>query len=187
MRREVPLEGAIRRATPEDRPAIADLIATSARRLCGEDYSETQIESALLTGVFGVDSALIEDGTYFVVEVEGALVGCGGWSKRKTLFGGDGYARRDEEMLDPRSEPAKIRAFFVHPEWARQGIGKRILERCESAAAAQGFGALEMMATLPGVRMYRALGYEVGERVEYEMDDGVSIELVRMGKSLRTG
>lgn len=177
------MEGDIRKATLEDRPAIADLIAKSARLLCGEDYSETQIESALETGVFGVDSTLIEDGTYFVVEMEGRLVGCGGWSKRRTLFGGDAFAGRDAETLDPRSEPGKIRAFFVHPEWARRGIGRRILERCESEARAEGFGALEMMATLPGVRMYRALGYDVGERVDYEMDDGVVIEFVRMAKS----
>ena len=178
------MEGVIRKATAEDRPAIVDLIAKSARRLCGEDYSETQIESALETGVFGVDSTLIDDGTYFAFEIEGRLVGCGGWSKRRTLFGGDGFTRRDAEMLDPRAEPAKIRAFFVHPDWARRGIGRRILERCESEALAQGFHSLEMMATLPGVRMYRALGYDVGEGVQYEMDDGVSIEFVRMSKSL---
>ena len=177
------MAGVIRKATREDKPAIADLIANSARRLCGEDYSSTQIESALETGVFGVDSALIDDGTYFVVEMEGRLVGCGGWSKRRTLFGGDVFAGRDAETLDSRSEPAKIRAFFVHPEWARRGIGRRILERCESEARAQGFHSLEMMATLPGVRMYRALGYDVGERVDFEMDDGVSIEFVRMDKS----
>lgn len=167
-----------------DGPAIAELIAESARGLCGDDYSAAQIESALRTGVFGVDSTLIADGTYYVVAVQDRLVGGGGWSKRRTLFGGDRFAGRDAEMLDPRSEPAKIRAFFVHPDRARQGIGRQILERCESDARANGFGSLEMMATLTGVRMYRALGYDVAERVRHEMDDGVSIEFVRMRKEL---
>lgn len=178
------MERALRNATSKDGPAIAELIAASAHGLCGDDYSDVQIESALRMGVFGVDSALIADGTYYVVEVEGRLVGCGGWSKRRTLFGGDRFAGRDAEMLDPRSEPAKIRAFFVHADWARQGIGRQILERCESDARASGFRSLEMMATLTGVRMYGALGYDVAERVRYEMEDGVSIEFVRMRKEL---
>jgi GNAT superfamily N-acetyltransferase len=177
------VERTLRTATPEDAPAIAELIAESARRLCGDDYGVHQIESALETGVFGVDSTLIADGTYFVVEAGGRLVGCGGWSKRRTLFGGDRFAGRDAELLDPRSEPAKIRAFFVHPDWSRKGIGRRILERCESDARAHGFRSLEMMATLTGVRMYGALGYEIAERVVHEMEDGVSIEFVRMRKS----
>lgn len=134
--------------------------------------------------MFGVDTALIVDGTYFVAEIAGRLVGCGGWSRRRTLFGGDRFAGREAEELDPRSEPARIRAFFVHPEWSRRGIGKRILERCESDARAHGFRSAEMMATLPGEKLYRALGYAVVERVRYEMDDGVMIELVRMQKEL---
>lgn len=176
--------GALRRATLDDRPAIAELIAVSARGLGRGDYTDRQIESAIETGVFGVDTDLIRDGTYFVVEAEGRLIGCGGWSRRKTLFGGDRFARREAEELDPRSDPAKIRAFFVHPEWSRRGIGRRILERCEREAGAHGFRSLEMMATLPGVRLYRALGYVEDERVEYEMDDGVRIEIVPMRKSL---
>ena len=176
--------GALRRATLDDRPAIAELIAASARGLGRGDYTDRQIESAIETGVFGVDTELIRDGTYFVVEAEGRLIGCGGWSRRKTLFGGDRFARREAEELDPRSEPAKIRAFFVHPEWARQGIGRRILDRCEREARAHGFRSLEMMATLPGVGLYRALGYVEDERVRYEMDDGVRIELVPMRKVL---
>jgi GNAT superfamily N-acetyltransferase len=184
MRRAEGPDGVLRKATLDDRPAIAGLIAESARGLGREDYTERQIESAIETGVFGVDTDLILDGTYFVVEAEGRLIGCGGWSRRKTLFGGDRFARREAEELDPRSEPAKIRAFFVHPEWSRRGIGRRILERCESEAQAHGFRSLEMMATLPGVRLYRALGYAEGERVEYAMDDGVAIELVPMRKFL---
>ena len=176
---------ALRTATLDDRLAIADLIAESARGLGRPDYSQRQIESALETGVFGVDTDLIRDGTYFVVESERRLVGCGGWSRRKTLFGGDRFAGRAAEELDPNTEPAKIRAFFVHPEWSRRGIGRRILARCESEARAHGFRSLELMATLPGVRLYRELGYTEGERVRYAMDDGVVIELVPMRKDLR--
>jgi GNAT superfamily N-acetyltransferase len=173
----------IRTATRDDGPAIARLIAESARGLSRDDYTERQVKSALETGVFGVDTDLILDGTYFVVESGGRLIGCGGWSRRRTLFGGDRFAGRQAEELDPRIEPAKIRAFFVHPEWARRGIARRILEHCESDARDHGFRSLELMATLPGLRLYEAFGYVAEERVTYEMDDGVSIELVRMGKS----
>lgn len=174
----------LRKATLDDRPALADLIAESARGLSADDYTTEQIESALGTGVFGVDTALIVDGTYFVAEMEGRLIGCGGWSRRRTLFGGDRFGGREAEELDPRSEPARIRAFFVRPEWSRRGIGRRILERCESDARVHGFQSSELMATLPGEKLYGALGYGVVERVEYEMADGVMIELVRMRKLL---
>ena len=177
------MDWVIRVATLDDRPALEELIATSARGLSRDDYTEEQVESALATGVFGVDTDLIRDGTYFVVESAGRPIGCGGWSRRKTLFGGDRFAGREAEELDPRSEPAKIRAFFVHPEWSRRGIGKAILERCESDARASGFHSLEMMSTLPGRKLYEALGYVVGERLTFEMDDGVPIELVRMSKT----
>lgn len=180
---EKALEPAMRKATLDDRQAITDLIAASARGLSRDDYTDRQIESALETGVFGVDTDLIVDGTYFVTEVDGRLIGCGGWSRRRTLFGGDRFAEREAEELDPRNEPAKIRAFFVHPTWSRRGIGKRILERCESDARAHGFRSLELMATLPGRKLYQALGYIEEERVLYKMDDGVPIELVRMSKS----
>lgn len=174
----------IRRATLADRSALHDLIARSARLLSRGHYTERQVESALATGVFGVDSELVADGTYFVAETDGKLVGCGGWSRRKTLFGGDAFAGREAEPLDPARDPAKIRAFFVHPEWARRGIGRAILERCEAEARAAGFGALEMMATLPGLEFYQAAGYAFDAAVEYEMDDGVSIDFVRMSKAL---
>lgn len=172
----------LRKATLDDKPAISTLIAESVRGLSRLDYDEEQIERALATSVFGVDTELIVDGTYFVVEVDGQLVGCGGWSKRKTLFGGDRFAERASENLDPRYEPAKIRAFFVHPQWARRGIGKTILRRCEADARAGGFQSLELMATLPGLKMYQAFGYVAGEQVLYQMDDAVAIEFVRMNK-----
>jgi N-acetylglutamate synthase-like GNAT family acetyltransferase len=176
--------GSLRAATLDDCPAIAELIAASARGLSREDYADEQVESALATGVFGVDSEMIADGTYFLAEAEGRLIGCGGWSRRRTLFGGDRFAGRESEALDPETEPARIRAFFVHPQWARRGIGTRILARCESDARAHGFRSAELMATLPGEKLYAALGYEAVERVEYEMENGVGMELVRMRKDL---
>ena len=172
----------VRKATLDDKPAITILIAESVRGLSRDDYTDEQIESAIKTAVFGVDTDLIIDGTYFVVEVAGQLIGCGGWSKRKTLFGGDQFTERASEELDPRAEPAKIRAFFVHPQWVRRGIGKTILQRCESDAQAHGFQSLEMMATLPGLKMYQVFGYIVSEQVLYKMNDGVAIEFVRMNK-----
>jgi len=174
----------LRPATLADRPAIAELIARSARGLSRDDYEDRQIESALATGVFGVDSDLIADGTYLVAEAGGRIVACGGWSRRRTLFGGDRFAGREADLLDPSRDPARIRAFFVDPAWARRGIGRAILERCEAEAGAAGFRALEMMATLPGLPLYRASGYAVDERVEHVMDDGVSIAVVRMSKPL---
>jgi N-acetylglutamate synthase-like GNAT family acetyltransferase len=178
------MEPVIRKATLDDRPAIEELIVKSARGLSRQDYSDRQIEAALAT-VFGVDTDLILDGTYFVVEASHTLIGCGGWSQRKTLFGGDRYPGREAGELDPASEPARIRAFFVHPDWARKGIGAAILARCESEAHAAGFRALELMATLPGVRLYAARGYDGRQRVEYELGDGVIIEFVPMRKDLR--
>lgn len=174
----------LRKATLDDKPILTQLIHESVRGLSRDDYTEQQRESALATAVFGVDTALILDGTYFVAEVAGQVVGCGGWSKRKTLYGGDSYSQREAGELDPASEPAKVRAFFVHPEWSRRGIGKAILHRCEADAQAHGFRALEMMATLPGLKMYSAFGYAVSERVLYQMDDGVEIEFVRMNKTI---
>src|ERR671920_344754 len=144
------MEYGIRRATLEDRAALERLIAESARGLSRGDYSDEQVEAALAS-VFGVDTDLIHDGTYYVAEAEGEPIGCGGWSKRKTLFGGDRFAARDSGYLDAATEPAKIRAFFVRPDWARRGVAGSILETCEREAQAEGFRSLELMATLPGV------------------------------------
>ncbi|MDX6694297.1 MAG: hypothetical protein QOF02_1900 [Blastocatellia bacterium] len=174
----------IRKAKLDERAAIEQLIAESARHLSLEDYSAGQIEGAINT-VFGVDTDLILDETYFVADSHGALVGCGGWSRRRTLFGGDRFAGRDSSALDPQTEAAKIRAFFVHPSWARKGIGRAILSACESEAKDAGFRALELMSTLPGLKLYRACGYADDERFELEVGDGLSIALVRMRKELR--
>ncbi len=173
----------IRKARLADREAIQELIALSARGLSHADYSHQQIESAIVD-VFGVDSSLIADGTYFIAEHEGKLVGCGGWSTRKTLFGSDQFATRDATELDPRTDAAKIRAFFVHPDWARKGIAKAILSRCEDEARAAGFRSLELMATLPGGRFYLAAGYQASARIDYQMTNGVALPLVPMKKQL---
>lgn len=173
----------IRRAVLEEREAIRTLIAESARRLSREHYDDRQIELAIET-VFGVDTDLIEDGTYFVAEDSGMLVGCGGWSKRKTLFGGDQFSSRDAGYLDPESEPAKIRAFFIHPGHARKGIARAILARCESEARAQGFRALELMATLPGIEFYTSCGFSPAGTFDLDLTDGVKLNLVPMRKQL---
>ena len=173
----------VRTATLDDREAITRLIAESARRLSREHYADAQIEAAVAS-VFGVDSSLIEDGTYFVAEQDGTLIGCGGWSKRKTLFGGDQYSTRDTAMIDPATEPAKIRAFFVHPDHARKGVARAILSMCETEARANGFGALELLSTLPGIKFYEANGYSPNGNFDLELTNGVKIPFVPMRKQL---
>ena len=172
----------IRPATVADAPAIAALIDTSVRVLQANDYSAEQIEGALGT-VFGVDTQLIADGTYFVVETSArAFVGCGGWSKRRTLFGSDNGPRSEAALLDPTCENARIRAFFVHPDWARRGIGSLILDTCESAAIEAGFHGFELGATLTGERLYSARGYAWAERIEVPLPNGASLPVIRMLK-----
>jgi GNAT superfamily N-acetyltransferase len=173
----------LRKASFEDVPTLIALIARSARGLSSADYRPSQVEGAL-RGAFGVDSQLLEDQTYFVAEQDGAIVGCGGWSFRSTLFGGDARADRDASMLDPRTQPAKIRAFFVDPAHARRGIGSMLLDRCEQEARAHGFSHAELMATLPGVKLYAVRGYVGTDRVRYELGSGESIEFLPMRKSL---
>jgi N-acetylglutamate synthase-like GNAT family acetyltransferase len=172
----------IRRATPADIAELARLIAASVRVLGSRYYTGEQIEEAL-EHIFGVDTQLIEDGTYYVAEAEGRIIGCGGWSKRRTLFGGDQAKRgADDSLLDPALEPARIRAFFVHPEWARKGVGARVLKTCEAAAGQEGFTRLELVATLPGEPLYTAAGYQVIERMDLPLPGGRRIAALRMGK-----
>jgi GNAT superfamily N-acetyltransferase len=173
----------LRAATFDDVAAIESLIARSAHGLSAGDYSREQVDGAL-RGAFGVDTQLLRDGTYFVVHCNGELVGCGGWSYRRTLFGSDARADRDPQALDPGTDAAKIRAFFVHPGYARRGIGSALLERCESEAHARGFRRLELMATLPGVRLYRARGYLPGEPIEWPVPGNLTIRFVPMSKAL---
>jgi len=173
----------LRRATLADVPQIEALIARSARGLSAEDYRPAQVEGAL-RGAFGVDTQLLADQTYFVAEEDRQIVGCGGWSYRSTLFGGDARAGRDATRLDPKTQAAKIRAFFVEPALARRGIGSMLLERCEQEAFAQGFTAVELMATLPGVKLYAARGYSGSSRVHFDVGQGETIEFIPMRKVL---
>ncbi|WP_241655022.1 GNAT family N-acetyltransferase [Granulicella sibirica] len=166
---------------PEEIPAVAQLIGASVRGLQTGDYTEEQREAALAT-VFTVDSRLVQDGTYFgVVTDDGTLVGCGGWSARKTLYGGDHQVEEvSEDFLDPATDPAKIRAIFVHPDYARQGIGGLLLRVAEDAAAAEGFHRFEMASTLTGLQFYCQSGYRPLEQIRVPVADGQAIEVVRM-------
>jgi GNAT superfamily N-acetyltransferase len=177
---------ALRLAEARDIFALELLIPLSTRALQSAYYSPAQIEAAL-GSVFGVDRQLIADGTYFVVEEGATLVGCGGWSKRKTLYGADqGRDPRLDALLDPSTAPARIRAFFVHPRWARRGIGRKLLAACEEAAAAAGFRSLELVATLAGVPLYAAGGYRTLERYDLTLANGLPLPVVRMAKSTRS-
>lgn len=186
----------LRLAVPEDVPVLRELIEASVRGLQTEDYTPAQIEGALKT-VFGVDSQLIADGTYIVAEApsrpEGSsqqastqgkwtIVGCGGWSKRKTLYGSDHWTGREDSLLDPQGDAAKIRAFFIHPAWARQGVGSRILQACESAAHAAGFTRYEMGATLTGAKLFGARGYVPVKPISIPLANGETLPVIHMEK-----
>ncbi len=178
----------IRLARADEIPALEKLIARSVRALSEGFYTPRQIELALVH-VFGVDSQLIADGTYFVAEADGqraacAIVACGGWSKRRTLYGGDQMKAGADNLLDPRTEAARIRAFFVDPAWARRGIGRQLIDACETAARAAGFTRLEMGATLPGVPLYEAVGYRAVESLAVPLPDGETLPIIRMEKLL---
>ena len=179
----------IRLATFADKQALEALIARSARELSVDEYSPAQVEGAL-RGAFGVDTQLIVDGTYFVVQHAETLIACGGWSCRRTLFGSDAGAHRDAAALDPRIDAARIRAFFVDPAYARRGIGTQLLQHCENAARERGFSSFELMATLPGVPLYAARGYVAGTPVQVPLGAGsteaaatLTIKFVPMRKS----
>lgn len=174
----------IRKATRQDAAEIADLVTASVRGLAKGIYGDHQIELSIRS-VFGVDRQLIDDDTYFVAIRENGIVGCGCWSKRKTLYGASDCAdSREPELLDPQTDAAKIRAFFVHPDAARKGIGRAILETCEAEAAAAGFSRAEMMATLPGVPFYEKEGYICGDQTEVPVGESESIICIRMDKEL---
>jgi GNAT superfamily N-acetyltransferase len=177
----------IRLATQADIPTLHALIESSVRVLQANDYTPAQIEGALGT-VLGLDTQLIEDETYYVIEAttpsgEKVIAACGGWSKRKTLFGSDHAAVRESELLDPKTDAAKIRAFFVHPDWARRGLGTLLLETCENTAKAAGFTGFEMGSTLTGVALYKLRGYHVVEPIAVPLRNGEALPVVRMAKS----
>lgn len=178
----------IRIAVPGDVSALTEMIAQSVRTLQAEDYSEAQREAALKT-VFGIDSQLVADGTYLVAEASGAhpglpkIAGCGGWSKRKTLYGGDHWEHREDAvLLDPHTDAAKIRAFFIHPAWARTGVGTLLLNACEEAARAAGFVRYEMGATLTGAKLFGARGYVAVKRIEVPIGEGLRLPVLHMEK-----
>jgi GNAT superfamily N-acetyltransferase len=194
----------IRQAVPADVPGLRLLIEASVRELQAEDYTLAQMEGAL-DSVFGVDSKLIEDGTYLVAEAteaktvdalsdaqkttegknsgsEWVIAGCGGWSKRKTLYGSDHWTAREDTLLDPKRDAAKIRAFFIHPAWARRGVGTKILEACEAAAREAGFTSYEMGATLTGAKLFVAKGYVAMEKIEVPLKNGISLPVIHMAK-----
>jgi GNAT superfamily N-acetyltransferase len=177
----------IRPAVPGEISVLNALIELSVRRLQASDYTPEQIEGALQT-VFGVDTQLVADGTYLVVEthspqIEPRIVGCGGWSKRKTLFGADHWTGREDDLLDPRLDAAKIRAFFIHPDWSRRGIGSLLLQACEDAAKAAGFTAFEMGATLTGAKLFGTKGYLPVEHVTIPLVNGTSLPIIHMRKT----
>ena len=186
----------LRLAVPEDVPVLRKLIEASVRGLQTEDYTPAQIQGALET-VFGVDSQLIADGTYIVAETLSAtipsaeaadtksnwiIVGCGGWSKRKTLYGSDHWTGREDALLDPHRDAAKIRAFFIHPGWARQGVGSKILQACEEAAHSAGFTRYEMGATLTGAKLFGAKGYLRVKLISIPLNNGETLPVIHMEK-----
>ncbi len=173
----------MRLATPDDLPALRELIPASVRALSPGYYTPAQIESSI-RHVFGPDTQLVADGTYFVVVEEGRIVGCGGWSRRRTLYGGDRMKAEEDPLVDPAVEPARVRAFFVHPEWARRGVGTRILNACIGAARKAGFRRLELVATLPGEPLYRSFGFVAEERFDAPMADGTTLPVVRMTRAV---
>lgn len=173
----------LRVALRTDLPALERLIDASVRALSAGYYTPAQVESGLRF-VFGPDTQLIDDGTYFVVETDGGLAAAGGWSHRRTLYGGDQSKQGPDPELDPATEPARIRAFFVHPSHARRGLARMIHDRCVGDARAQGFRELELMATLPGEPLYLALGFAPLEREAPRLPDGERLPMVRMRKRL---
>jgi GNAT superfamily N-acetyltransferase len=163
----------------DDIPALRVLIEDSARRLSVGFYSIQQIDAAV-AAVFGVDSQLVMDGTYYLIESPDGLVAAGGWSGRRTLYGGDQMKGSEDPALDPATEPARIRAFFVHPDWARRGLARRLYAECAREAWAAGFRSFELMATAPGEPLYKALGFTVVERMTANLPGDVSLPFARM-------
>jgi GNAT superfamily N-acetyltransferase len=173
----------LRVATMADLPALQALIATSVRGLSAGFYAAAQIEAAI-TEVFGVDTQLIADGTYYVIDGASGPVAVGGWGLRRTLYGGDQLKGEEDPILNPKTDPARIRAFFVHPAHARRGLAGRLYNECARAAHAAGFRGLELMSTLPGEPLYAALGFSPVERIALPLPGGVELPLIRMARRI---
>jgi GNAT superfamily N-acetyltransferase len=172
-----------RTATFDDVYEITELIKISIRVLGAEFYDNKTIESAL-QGAFGVDTQLIKDKSYFVIENNGRIIACAGWSFRKTLFGSDSNNLRNPEKLNPATDAAKIRAFFIHPNYARQGLGKVLLDTCEKAAQKHGFSKTELMSTLSGIQFYTKNGYQGSDYIQHDMGNEHFIRFLPMYKNL---
>jgi GNAT superfamily N-acetyltransferase len=171
----------IRTATDVDVPTLMPLVVAAIEALQRDFLEDDQIEAS--KAIMGIDHQLIDDGTYFVVEIDGTVAGCGGWSRRATLYGGDHSAGRDAALLDPATEPARIRAMYTHPAFARRGVGRLIIQTCEAAATAEGFAMLELMATRSGRPLYEAVGFQAMDEVEDD-SGGVPVPLTRMRKPI---
>jgi GNAT superfamily N-acetyltransferase len=172
-----------RLAAPADLPALKTLMAASIRRFIGAHFDAARVDASF--EIMGVDTQLIDDGTYFVIEHEGRIVGCGGWSRRATMFGGDHSGSRDARLLDPATEPARVRAMYTHPDFGRRGIGRLALSLCENAAVREGFRMLELVATVAGEPLYSACGFSVTERIEVATSRGVAVPCARMNKGIK--
>lgn len=173
----------LRPARHADIPALAALIDLSGRALSVGYYTPEQAD-AITRHVFGVDTQLVDDATYFAIEHDGRIVACGGWSRRRTLFGGDQTKTGPDPLLDPATEPARIRAFFVHPSMARRGLGRQLMAACIDAATRAGFGSLELASTMPGEPLYLAAGFTVVERFALSLPGGIEVPLARMRRAL---
>lgn len=172
----------LRLATPEDMPVLSALMDRAIGELLQAFLPPEGVKASF--EIMGLDTQLIADGTYFVVEDAGEIAGCGGWSRRATLFGGDHSAGRDAAMLDPKVDAARVRAMYTHPDHTRKGVGRIVLDACEAAARAEGFERVEMAATMGGVPLYRACGYHDIEPFEAVTSTGYRVPLIRMGKAL---
>lgn len=172
----------LRRAVPDDAALLQPLMQASISALLRPHLSPAEVEASF--AVMGLDRQLIEDGTYFVLEHDGSMIGSGGWSGRATLFGGDHSAGRSNEPVDPACEPARIRAMYTHPDFARRGIGRFLLAHCETCAAEQGFRRTALVATMAGLPLYRTCGYAEIEHFHADTPSGVRVPLVRMEKTL---
>lgn len=173
----------LRLAKEAEIPELESLIRDSVWTLQVEDYTPKQIEGALGT-VYGIDRNMVRDGTYFVLEIEGEIAACGGWSARKTPFGGDHSPEKDDSFLDPEVDAARVRAFFVRPQFARRGIGTKLFEACRKAAGARGFQKLQLTATLTGVPLYEALGFVAESRFALALPNGEELPVVLMRRGI---
>ncbi len=175
----------LRHATLDDVTEIRALIDSSVRGMSRGIYTDAEIDESLVS-VFGVDSQLLEDGTYFVIECDDEIAASGGWSKRATLYGGDQMKQGSDPLLDPAVDAARIRAFYVAPQWARRGLARMLYGACEAAAVADGFRRFQLGATLPGIPLYEALGFRALGRADFPMRFGLTLGIMRMERGIPT-